>query len=77
MRPPSVINKEQMSKDNVLLTKRIASVRIHIERVIKRVRDFKILSPHATVHLDLVPKLDNIIIIACAIINLQQPIIKQ
>lgn len=77
VRPPSVVNKEKMSKDDVLLTKRIASVRIHIERVIKRVRDFKMLSPHATLHLNLVEKLDNIMIIACAIINLQQPIIKQ
>lgn len=77
VRPPSVINKEQMSKDDVLLTRRIASVRIHIERIIKRVRDFKMLGPHATVNLDLVQKLDNIIVIACAIINLQQPIIRQ
>lgn len=77
IRPPSVANKEKMSKDDVLLTKRIASVRIHIERVIKRIRDFKLLSPHATVNLSLVQKLDHVIIIACAIINLQSPIIKQ
>lgn len=31
VRPPSVVNKEQMSKDDVLLTKRIDSIRIHIE----------------------------------------------
>lgn len=77
VRPPSVVNKEQMTRDDVLLTKRIASVRIHIERVIKRVRDFKMLSPHATVNKDLIQQLDNIIIIACAIINLQKSIIKQ
>ncbi|KAK4886340.1 hypothetical protein RN001_002611 [Aquatica leii] len=57
VRPPSVVNKEQMTKDDVLLTKRIVSVRIHIERVIKRVRDFKILSPHATLNKDLVQQL--------------------
>lgn len=77
VRPPSVVSKEIMTKDDVLLTKRIASVRIHIERIIKRVRDFKMLSPHATVNLDLVQKLDDIIVIACAIINLQKPIINQ
>lgn len=77
VRPPSVAAKEQMSKEDVLLTKRIASVRIHIERIIKRIRDFKMLSPHAVVNIDLVQKLDNIIIIACAIVNLQKPILKK
>lgn len=38
----TVANIEKMSKDDVLLIKRIANVRIHTERVIKRIRDFKI-----------------------------------
>lgn len=66
-----------MTKDDVLLTKPIASVRIHIERSIKRVRYFKMLSPHAAVNLDLEQKLDEIIVIACATIKLEKPIIKQ
>lgn len=77
VRPPSVASNIKMTKDDVLLTKRIASVRIHIECIIKRIRDFKMLGPHATIPLEMVQKLDNIIIIACGIINLQKPIIKQ
>lgn len=77
VRPPSVPANEKMSKEDVLLTKRIASVRIHIERVIKRIRDFKLLGPHAVIGAEIIQKLDGAIKIACAIINLQQPIIKQ
>lgn len=73
--PPCVLNNEQMSKADVLLMKHIASVQVHIERFIKCIRDFNILSPDATVNLDLIQKLD--IIIVCAIVNLQKPIIKQ
>ena len=47
------------------------SVRIHTERIIKLIRDFKI--PHATVNSHLVQRLDNIMIIACGIINFSKP----
>ena len=49
------------------------SVRIHTERIIKLIRDFKILSLHATVNSHLVQRLDNIMIIACGIINFSKP----
>jgi len=61
----------------VLETKRIASLRIHIERVIGRLREFKTLKPHVLMHLSLVSNVDDIITIACALINLQKPIITQ
>lgn len=77
VRPPSVTGDSKMTEDEVILTKRIASVRIHIERIIKRIRDFKLLSPHATVNSELVKKIDSAIVVACAIINLQKPIINQ
>lgn len=77
VRPPSVTSDSKMTEDEVVLTKRIASVRIHIERVIKRIRDFKLLSPHSTVNSELVQKIDSAIEVACAIINLQKPIINQ
>ncbi|XP_030746851.1 uncharacterized protein LOC115875514 [Sitophilus oryzae] len=79
VRPPSVLSNVKKTKDDVLLTKRIASVRIHIERIINRLRHFKMLGPHSTLSSAMVQKLDNISIvsISCAIINLQKPIIIQ
>lgn len=76
VRPPSVFTNKKSTKEEVLETKRIASLRIHIERVIVRLREFKTLKPHALMHLSLVSNVDDIIIIACALINLQKLIIK-
>ncbi|KAJ8944573.1 hypothetical protein NQ314_009444 [Rhamnusium bicolor] len=71
VRPPSVSSKTKSTKAEVKEAKRIVSLRIHIERVISRIREFKILNPHACVHNKLITYLDNICIIACGIINIQ------
>lgn len=77
IRPPSVATDTKSTKEGVLLTKCIASLRIHIERVIRRIREFEFLCPHSCINKDLVHKTDKIIVIVCAIINLQSPIINQ
>ncbi|CAH2104974.1 unnamed protein product [Euphydryas editha] len=76
IRPPSVSNTKKTSKDEVLRSKKIASLRIHIERVIRRLREFAFLKPHACVDHFLIPHLDYSIIICCALVNLQAPLIK-
>lgn len=75
IRPPSVETGTKMNKEQAAETKRIASLRIHIERIIRRVREFKMLRPHSCLNLKLVPNLDHIIIIACALVNTQGPLI--
>lgn len=77
IRPPSVSSKVQSTKQEVKESKRIAALRIHVERVIGRLREFGMLEPHACLDNHLVPYSDYIIIIACGIINLQDHIIKQ
>ncbi|KAJ6642741.1 hypothetical protein Bhyg_07695, partial [Pseudolycoriella hygida] len=47
VRPPAVSAGEEMTAADVHFTKQVAALRIHIERVIKRVREFAILLPHA------------------------------
>lgn len=76
VRPPSVEKGAKMSKSEAKETKQIASLRIHIERVIRRVREFYMLRPHACLNFNLVKIMDDIIIIACALINLQDSLIK-
>lgn len=76
IRPPSVSAGQKLHKFEVLRTKRIASLRIHIERVIRRVREYRLLRPHSCVNLKMVPIMDLVIITACGLINLQRPIIK-
>lgn len=76
IRPPSVNSSTKSTKQEVLTTKRIASLRIHIERVIRRVREYKILKPHSCLDLHVMPHIDSITTIVAGLINLQKPIIK-
>lgn len=76
VRPPSVSSDAKLSKEEVMATKRIASLRIHIERVIRRVREFNFLRPHSCLHSKLIPLTDHVVNIACGLVNLQDPLIK-
>lgn len=75
IRPPSVNSGVKLSQSDVLQGKRIAALRIHIERVIGRIREFDFLKPHAVVNHNMLPLTDNIVVIAAALVNLQAPII--
>ncbi|GLV38578.1 hypothetical protein CBL_21400 [Carabus blaptoides fortunei] len=76
VRPPSVPSSTKSSKQDVILTKQIASLRIHVERVVRRIREFKMLRPHSCLHNKLLASIDNIIIVACGLINMQGALIK-
>ena len=77
VRPPSVESGTKMSKSDVRKTKQVASVRIHIERVIGRLREFYFLKPHSCIHHNMIKYLDHCTIVACGIINLQPALIKE
>lgn len=77
IRPPSVSSNSNLTKSEVIETKRIASLRIHIERVIGRLREFEFLTPHARIPYQTLDIIDEIVLIAAALINLQTPIIAQ
>lgn len=76
IRPPSIIDDEQLSRDQVRLNKQIASLRVHIERVIRRLREFQMLSAHSRVNNNLWYLMNHIMLIACSIVNIQGPLIK-
>lgn len=48
-----------------------------MERVIRRVREYKILEPHSCLDGNTIHYMDDIVNIAAALINIQKPIIKQ
>ncbi|XP_071649786.1 uncharacterized protein [Temnothorax longispinosus] len=77
IKPPSVSSTHKPTKSEVLETKRIASLRIHVERVIGRLREFDFLKPHAVINHSMLSYTDDIIVIASALINLHSPIIKK
>lgn len=72
---PSFTNKgAQLSEEQVTSTRRIANVRIHVERAIRRLKVFKILSQ--VVPITLVPKVDKILRICAALVNLRGDLIR-
>lgn len=76
VRPPSVATGSKLTKNEAKLTKEVASLRIHVERVIRRIREFSMLKPHAVVNLNLLSVLDFCVITASARRNLQDSLIK-
>ncbi|KAL3279859.1 hypothetical protein HHI36_017365 [Cryptolaemus montrouzieri] len=76
VQPPSVVSGVKLTKAEAKETKQIASLRIHVERVIRRLREFNMLKPHACLNLSLVKVLVDVITIACGLINIQDSLIK-
>ena len=72
--PPFSMGK-QMSGRAVTKTRRIASARIHVERAIGRLKNFKILQ--GVVPLKLHAILDQIVVVCAALCNLDSKLVKQ
>jgi len=64
----------QFSEADMEETYKVASVRIHVERVIQRIKICNILNSKLTN--ELMPHVDNILHLCCILANLQNPIIK-
>lgn len=76
IRPPSVSKDEPLSKEEAMQAKEIASVRIHVERLIRRFREYRMCAPHAELPSTLFNKLDDIVIIIAGLVNLQGKLIR-
>jgi DDE superfamily endonuclease/Helix-turn-helix of DDE superfamily endonuclease len=72
-RPPFLRGKTQFSKEEAEENVRIAAARVHVERAIQRVKQFKLLK--GTVGLNHLGVLDHIMVVSCALVNLQAPIL--
>jgi hypothetical protein len=68
--PPFATNP-QFSREEVLRGYSIASVRIHVERSIQRIKIFKVLEH---VNMKLVPHMDKIMYLACVFANNKEPL---
>lgn len=72
--PPGKRGQAQMSVAATNKTSRIARLRILVEQVIRRIKSFRIIK--YTVPISLVPALDKILRVCCALCNLKKPIYK-
>ena len=71
--PPFLQKKEQFDAEQVLETKHIAKVRIHVERAIRRVKEFHFFD--AYVPLSLAGSINQIYTVACLLTNFKGPLI--
>jgi hypothetical protein len=76
VRPPSVKTGVKSTKAQVLLGRKVAGLRIHVERAIRRVREFKYLAPHACTDTHLIDTVDDAVNLVCGLVNLQGSLIK-
>ena len=73
----SVKADEKCAASDVRRSKQIASCRIHVERVIERIREFRMLDMHSVVDNKYRYILSDIMIIVCGLINMQTRVIEQ
>ncbi|CAN7975172.1 unnamed protein product [Ixodes persulcatus] len=73
--PPFSLGGQQLSQEDMDNTFHIAQVRIHVERVIQRLKNFHILKHRVT--LTLIPQMDQVVQVCSALVNMQAPIIKK
>lgn len=64
----------QLSAEDMASTFIVAQVRIHVERVIERIKIYQVLSNR--IPLSLIPHIDKVTKVCAALVNLQSPIIK-
>lgn len=67
--PPFLKKSSQMSAPSVLKTQKIASLRVHVERVIRRVKENKLFE--SVVPLSIVGSINEIFAVACLLSNYQ------
>ncbi|XP_041363079.1 uncharacterized protein LOC121378816 [Gigantopelta aegis] len=71
--PAFTRGKSQLSAREVEQTRKIANVRIHVERAIERLKNWNILSSSMSMHM--VPHSDSIVTICSALCNLQPKLV--
>ena len=64
-----------MSRDEVQQMRTIAGLRIHVERVIGRLRVFRMIDIHASMPVNTVDLADGAVAVACGVVNLHQRIV--
>ena len=73
--PAFLDGREQLDKDEVVMSQKIASVRIHVERAITRIKKFKILKNEIPLNLN--GTINQLWTVACLLCNFMDPLIKQ
>ena len=71
--PPFLSGNTQMPESDVILTKKVAHLRIHVERAIGRVKDFRILKD--TLPATMWDSINEIVYVCCMLSNFSPPLV--
>ena len=71
--PSLTKGKEQLSDDEVDSSRRLSSVQIHVERVIGRIKQFRLVQ--VTLPLTQIDLLDDIMVIACGLVSMNNSVV--
>ena len=74
-RPPFAESLGQMSIENCTRPRNIASARVHVERVMERLKNFKILK--LNFNWEMTRYVDMIMVVICGLVNLGPPILSK
>ena len=72
--PPFLGKRNKFTPGEELKTRRIAKTRIHVERVIERVKKYKLLNGNIPLSLSAIS--DQIVFVSACLVNLQEPLVK-
>ena len=72
--PPGARGSEQMTAQQVEKTQKIANLRIHVERAIRRLKLYKIFT--GILPITLLPLIDDMLTCCAGLCNLQNPLVK-
>ena len=71
--PPFLDSRAQMSTDDVLLTKKIGRLRVHVETAIGRIKKYRIL--HSTLPAAMWDSINEITYVCCMLTNFNPPLV--
>lgn len=72
--PPFLNNRDRLTSQEEMLTKRIARVRIHVERAIERMKKFKIIGRRIPQNIK--PMISQIVHVIGFLVNYQEPLVQ-
>ena len=72
--PPFLRGKSQLTENELVVTRHIASLRIHVERAMERIKNFHIF--YKSIPVSLTDIANRFFFVCCVLTNFQQPLVK-